>query len=96
MNVAFGFDLNCTEVHGFTLTGTVRITGPIAINPDGTFVISDPYSEPGYREKVEFAGKLTGPSSASGTFTLAIEIDGFAFGTLHCQSGSTPMTWNAS
>ena len=46
--------------------------------------------------EVEFAGKLTGPSSASGTFKLAIELDGFDFGTLHCQSGSTPLTWNAS
>ena len=96
MNVAFGFDLNCTEVQGFTLTGTIRITGTMTINPDGTFALSDTYSEPGYREIFEFAGKLTGPSSASGTFKLAIEIDGFDFGTLHCQSGSTPMTWNAS
>jgi hypothetical protein len=96
MNVAFGFDINCTEVQGFTLTGTVRISGTMPINPDGTFALNDTYSEPGYREKVEFAGKLTAPSSASGTFKLAIELDGFDFGTLHCQSGSTPLTWNAS
>ena len=95
-NASFGFDLNCTEVQGFTLTGTIRISGTMTINPDGTFAVNDTYSEPGYREKFEFAGKLVGPSSASGTFKLAIEIDGFVFGTLHCQSGSTPMTWNAS
>jgi len=96
INAAFGFDINCTEVQGFTLTGTVRISGTMPINPDGTFALSDTYSEPDYRETFEFAGKLTGPSSASGTFKLAIEIDGFDFGTLHCQSGSTPLTWNAS
>jgi Calx-beta domain/RTX calcium-binding nonapeptide repeat (4 copies) len=95
VNVTFGFDLNCTELQGFTLTGTVNITGTMSINPDGTFGLNDTYSEPDYREKFEFAGKLTAPSSASGTFTLAVELDGFSFGTLHCQSGSTPFTWNA-
>ncbi len=95
MNVKFGFDLNCTEVQGFTLIGTLEITGTMSINPDGTFGLNDTYSEADYRETFEFAGKLTGPGSASGTFKLAIEIDGFAFGTLHCQSGSTPLTWNA-
>jgi Calx-beta domain/RTX calcium-binding nonapeptide repeat (4 copies) len=95
MNVTFGYDLNCTELRGFTLTGTVKITGTMPINPDGTFGLNDTYSEPDYREKFEFAGKLTAPSSASGTFKLAIELDGFSFGTLHCQSGSTPFTWNA-
>ena len=95
-NVSFGFDINCTEVQGFTLTGTIRITGTMPINPDGSFALTDTYSEPDYREKFEFAGKLTAPSSATGTFKLAIEIDGFDFGTLNCQTGSTPVTWNAS
>jgi Calx-beta domain-containing protein/hemolysin type calcium-binding protein len=95
VNMSFGFDLNCTEVHGFTLTGTVKISGTMPINADGTFALNDTYSEPDYREKFEFAGKLTAPSSASGTFKLAVEVDGFSFGTLHCQSGSTPYTWNA-
>ena len=89
-------DLATVASKGFTLKGTIRINGTMTINPDGTFALNDTYSESGYREKFEFAGKLVGPSSASGTFKLAIEIDGFVFGTLHCQSGSTPMTWNAS
>ena len=59
--MTFGFDLNCTEVQGFTLTGTIKITGTMAINPDGTFGLNDTYSEPDYREKVEFTGKLTAP-----------------------------------
>ena len=94
-NVKLGYDLNCTEVQGFTLTGTIRIPGPLAINADGTFLINHQYSEPDYREKVDFGGKLT-QSGGSGTYSAAIELDGFTFGTLHCQTGSTPATWNAS
>ena len=74
--------------------------------PDGSFTITDTYSEPGYREFSEFSGKLIAPGSASGTFKLSLELDDVpGVGTLHCQTGAQPVSckigaqlvsWNAS
>jgi hypothetical protein len=96
-NVTFGFDLNCSEVQGFTLSDTLRILAALTINPDGTFGLSDTYTDPDYKETFDFSGKLTPPGSASGMFKLAIELyDIPGVGTVHCQTGATPVSWNAS
>ena len=75
MNVMIGFDLNCTEVQGFTIIGTLEITGTMSINPDGTFGLNDTYSEPGYREKFGVPGKLTAPSSGGGGSSSSHRIE---------------------
>ena len=97
VNVKFGFDVNCTEVQGFTINDTAEILVPLAIGSDGTFSISDSASDSDSKLTFEFNGKLTAPSSASGGFKLALEVyDIPGVGTLHCQTGSEPVTWNAS
>jgi Calx-beta domain len=96
-NVKFGFDVNCSEIQGFTINDTLRILVPLAIGPDGTFSLSDTESDSEGKVTFEFNGKLTAPSSASGTFKLAIELyDIPGIGTLHCQTGAAAVTWNAS
>jgi Calx-beta domain-containing protein/hemolysin type calcium-binding protein len=97
VNVQFGFDLNCTEVRGFTINDTLRIVVPLTIGADGTFSLNDSESDAESKVTFGFNGKLTAPSSASGTFTLAIELYGIpGIGTIHCQTGATPVSWNAS
>ena len=97
VNVTFGFDLNCSEAPGFTISDTLRILVPLTIGPDGAISLSDSESDSESKLTFEFNGKLTAPSSASGTFTLAIELYGIpGIGTLHCQTGATPVAWNAS
>ncbi len=45
---------------------------------------------------VEFNGKLAVPGSGTGTLKIAIELYGIpGIGTVHCNTGSQLVTWNA-
>jgi Calx-beta domain/RTX calcium-binding nonapeptide repeat (4 copies) len=95
-NGSFGFDLNCTEVQGFTVTDTFEMS-PVAIGPDLGFSARGEYSDKDVSIVVLFEGKLSAPGNASGTLSITLELyDVPGIGTLHCGTGSQPVTWNAA
>jgi hypothetical protein len=95
-NLTFGYDLNCTEVQGFTVTGTLRVPITIPINPDFSFGANDSNGDASGKVTIAINGKLSLPGSATGTLQIALEIYNIAgVGTLHCQTGGTDVTWTA-
>lgn len=94
--LSFGYDLNCTEVQGFTVTGTLRVPIIIPINPDFSFAANNTSSSASAKVTIGINGKLSLPGSASGSISIALELYNIAgVGTLHCQTGATDVTWTA-
>jgi hypothetical protein len=95
-NAAFGFDLNCQEVPGFTVTDTFDMPA-MPVNSDLSFGAIGRASDSEVAIEVDFDGKLAAPGSASGTLRIELQIFGVpGIGTVHCNTGSQPVTWNAS
>lgn len=95
-NALFGFDLNCLEVPGFTVTDTFDMPS-MPVNTDLSFGAVGRASDAEASIVVEFNGKLAVPGSASGTLKIEIQLFGIpGIGTVTCNTGSTPVTWNAS
>jgi hypothetical protein len=95
-NASFGFDLNCNEVPGFTVTDTFDMPS-MPVNADLSFGAIGRDSDAESAILVEFNGKLAAPGTASGTLKIEIEIFGIpGIGTVHCNTGGAPVTWNAS
>ena len=94
-NAVFGFDLNCQEVPGFTVTDTFDMP-TMQLGPDWSFGAVGRAADSESSIVVEFNGKLAVPGSGTGTLKIAIELYGIpGIGTVHCNTGSQLVTWNA-
>jgi len=96
-NLSFGYDLNCTEVQGFTVTDSLDGIGPFPVNADLTFGGSGSDGDSTGKVTISVNGQLSSSASASGTLSIALELYNVpSVGTLHCSTGGTPVTWTAT
>jgi hypothetical protein len=96
--MSVGYDLNCTEVQGFTVTDTLNIsTATFPVNSDLTFGGTGVSSDPTVKVTLTINGQLSTSAGATGTFSIALEFYNIPnIGTVHCQTGATPVTWTAA
>lgn len=95
-HLVFGYDLNCTEVQGFTVTDTLDDTVDVfQVNSDLTFGGSS--ADATAKVSISVNGQLSTSAGSSGTLSIAVELYNLApdLPVLHCSTGGTPTTWTA-
>ena len=91
-NLSFGYDLNCTEVQGFTVTDSLNGIGPFSVNTDLTFAGSPSEADATGKVTLTLNGQLSASAGANGTLILAVELYNIPnVGTLHCSTGGPPV-----
>jgi hypothetical protein len=96
-NLSFGYDLNCTEVQGFTVTDSLNGIGPLSVNTDLTFAGSGSNGDATGKVTLTLNGQLSASAGANGTLILAVELYNIPnVGMLHCSTGGPPVTWTAT
>jgi hypothetical protein len=97
-HLVFGYDLNCTEVQGFTVTNTLDDTVDVfPVNSNLTFGGSGSSADATAKVSITVNGQLSTSAGASGTLSIAVELYNLApdLPVLHCSTGGTPTTWTA-